>query len=156
MSTTTGVSGTSSTGSTVGANKYNLKTEDFIKMMVTQLQNQDPMEPAKNQELLAQMSQIGQLQSSSSLQDTLKTVMLQSQLTNSGAMIGKSIKAMDADGNVVTGIVNSVKVVDGAVNLQLDNGQTMPLTSVTEIAGTPVGAAAAAAAKITAPVAKAA
>src|SRR5262245_59397869 len=33
-----------------------LKAEDFINMMVTQLQNQDPLEPAKNSELLAQMS----------------------------------------------------------------------------------------------------
>jgi flagellar basal-body rod modification protein FlgD len=97
------------------------------------------MEPAKNQELLAQMSQIGQLQSSSSLQDTLKTVMLQSQLTNSGAMIGKTIKAMDANGQTITGTVNSVKVVDGSISLELDNGLTTPLTSVTEIAGTPVG-----------------
>jgi flagellar basal-body rod modification protein FlgD len=136
---TTAVNGSSGSTSTVGTGKYNLKTEDFIKMMVTQLQNQDPMEPAKNQELLAQMSQIGQLQSSSSLQDTLKTVMLQSQLTNSGAMIGKSIKAMDANGETITGTVNSVKVVDGSVSLELDNGLTTPLTNVTEIAGTPVG-----------------
>ena len=35
--------------------RFELKSEDFIKMMITQLQNQDPMEPAKNEELLAQM-----------------------------------------------------------------------------------------------------
>ena len=33
--------------------KGQLKTDDFIKMMLTQLQHQDPLEPAKNQELLA-------------------------------------------------------------------------------------------------------
>ena len=45
------------------SSKMSLKTEDFIKMMITQLQNQDPMQPADNNQLLAQMSQIGQLQS---------------------------------------------------------------------------------------------
>ena len=64
-----------------------LKTEDFIKMMITQLQNQDPLEPAKNQELLAQMSQIGQLQSSTSLQESLKGMVLQNQIGSASALI---------------------------------------------------------------------
>ena len=52
-----------SSSSQIKSKNFELKTEDFIKMMITQLQNQDPLEPAKNEELLAQMSQIGQLQS---------------------------------------------------------------------------------------------
>src|SRR6185436_16112012 len=56
---------------------FALKAQDFIKMMITQLQNQDPKEPAKNEELLAQMSQIGQLQTSTQLQDSLKGMVLQ-------------------------------------------------------------------------------
>ena len=59
-----GIGGGSPQGTQVRSKNFELKTEDFIKMMITQLQNQDPMEPAKNEELLAQMSQIGQLQSS--------------------------------------------------------------------------------------------
>ena len=39
--------------SSSGNGNFKLKTEDFIKMMITQLQNQDPLEPAKNQELSA-------------------------------------------------------------------------------------------------------
>ena len=60
------VQGPASSNQLPSSKKMVLKAEDFIKMMVTQLQNQDPMEPAKNDELLAQMSQIGQLQSSTS------------------------------------------------------------------------------------------
>lgn len=138
--TTTPVNTAPSTNRVQGKN-FQLKTEDFINMMVTQLQNQDPLEPAKNQELLAQMSQIGQLQSSSQLQETLKSVMLQSQLTNASAMIGKSVTALNDDGSTTTGIVNSVKVVDGNVNLELDNGQSLPLTRVTTINGTPLSPA---------------
>src|SRR3712207_426119 len=64
----------------IKSKKLELKTEDFIKMMITQLQNQDPLEPAKNQELLAQMSQIGQLQSSTTLQESLQGMVLQNQI----------------------------------------------------------------------------
>lgn len=138
MSTTPVGSSTSSGSGTSSLqnSKYNLKTEDFINMMVTQLQNQDPMDPAKNSDLLAQMSQIGQLQSSTQLQDTLTSVMSQSQLSSAGGLIGKTINGTLADGKTsVSGVVNSVRVVDGNVNLQLDNGNAVPLSNVSGIAG---------------------
>jgi len=90
---------------TVKSSRKELKTEDFIKMMITQLQNQDPMEPAKNQELLAQMSQIGQLQSSTQLQETLKSFSAQSQISSAGSMIGKAVEGNDENNDQVTGIV---------------------------------------------------
>ena len=62
---------TSSAPNQIRSKTKELQTEDFIKMMVTQLQNQDPMKPASNQELMQQMSQISSMQSSSSLQTLL-------------------------------------------------------------------------------------
>ena len=114
----------------------NLKTEDFIKMMITQLQNQDPLEPAKNQELLAQMSQIGQLQSSTSLTDSLKGMVLQNQIGSASALIGKTVQGLDGQDDPVTGLVNSVKVGADGVSLELDNGKSLLLSRVTQIAPT--------------------
>src|SRR5215212_9070052 len=87
-----------------------LKAEDFIKMMVTQLQNQDPLSPAKNEELLAQMSQIGQLQSSTQLQESLKSMTLQSQIGSASSLIGKEVQGLDDQDDPVTGLVNSIHV----------------------------------------------
>ena len=107
-------------------------------MMVTQLQNQDPLQPTSNQDLLAQMSQIGQLQSSTDLSSTLKTITLQSDISSAGNMIGKTVTGQDDKGNPMQGTVNSVKVVSGAVSLELDNGQELSLSNVTGItAATP-------------------
>src|SRR5215212_2413336 len=75
-----------------------LKSEDFIKMMITQLQNQDPTEPVKNEELLAQMSQIGQLESSTQLQTSLKSMVLQNNVGAAGNLIGKMVNGLDAKG----------------------------------------------------------
>jgi len=111
-----------------------LKTEDFIKMMITQLQNQDPLEPAKNQELLAQMSQIGQLQSATALQDSLKGMVLQNSIGAASSLIGKNVEGMDANNENVEGLVTSVRVVNDKVELELDNGQTLELGRVTSIA----------------------
>src|SRR3954471_12667651 len=83
-------SSSGSTGSSGLKKNFELKTEDFIKMMLTQLQNQDPLEPAKNQELLAQMSQIGQLQSATTLQESLKGIVTQNQIGSAAGLDGKS------------------------------------------------------------------
>ena len=117
----------------VKSKNLELKTEDFIKMMITQLQNQDPLEPAKNQELLAQMSQIGQLQSSTTLQESLKGMVLQNQIGSASALIGKTVQGLDSQDDPVTGLVNSVKVGADGVSLELDNGKTLLLTRVTQI-----------------------
>jgi flagellar basal-body rod modification protein FlgD len=113
---------------------FDLKSEDFIKMMITQLQNQDPLEPAKNEELLAQMSQIGQLQSTTQLQESLKGLVLQNQIGSAGQLIGKTVEGMDDRNEKVKGIVNSVRVADEQVYLELDNGKALSLGRVTNIA----------------------
>src|SRR5947208_11738662 len=98
-----GQTGTQLTGATKASDPYNLKPQDFIKMMITQLQNQDPMEPAKNQELLAQMSQIGQLETSTQLQSSLKSVTLQAQIGSASALIGKSVQGIDDNNDPIEG-----------------------------------------------------
>src|SRR5688572_15798862 len=124
--------------------KSGLKTEDFIKMMITQLQNQDPLEPAKNQELLAQMSQIGQLESATSLQESLKGLVLQNSIGSASSLIGKTVEGLDANNDDVTGLVNSIRVSGDKVHLELDNGKTLELGRVTSITESDVVAAEAA------------
>ena len=72
---------TTSGGTTTNAN-LNLTPTDFLNMMVTQLQNQDPLNPTTSSDLLAQMSQIGQLQSSTTLQSTLQNFGLQTSISS--------------------------------------------------------------------------
>jgi flagellar basal-body rod modification protein FlgD len=113
---------------------FDLKAQDFIKMMVTQLQNQDPTKPADNGQLLAQMSQIGQLQSSTTLTESIKGLVLQNQIGSAGNLIGKNVAGVDAQNNPINGVVNSVKVQSDGVVLELDNGNKLPLSNVTDIA----------------------
>jgi flagellar basal-body rod modification protein FlgD len=138
------ITGTSATGGTMGASQsssskknFDLKPEDFIKMMITQLQNQDPMEPAKNQEILAQMSQIGQLQSATTLQSSFQSIAMQSQIGSAAGLIGKSVEGLDTNNDPVDGVVSSVKVEKDGVSLELDNGKTLSLDHVTSIGGVP-------------------
>lgn len=141
----TGANGTGGTGaagkSTVNNKSFDLKAQDFIKMMITQLQNQDPMEPAKNDQLLAQMSQIGQLQSATSLQESLKGLVTQNQIGAAAGLIGKTVQGLDDNDDPITGTVTSVRVEKDSVSLELDNGTKLPLTRVTTISPTSPAAA---------------
>ena len=102
-------------------------------MMVTQLQHQDPLEPAKNSELLAQMSQIGQLQTATAMQDTLKGLVLQNSLGAAGNLIGKTVEGLDDNGEAMDGLVTAVRVEKDEVMLELDNGKSLKLARVTSI-----------------------
>ena len=133
--------GTTSGTPLPGNKSLGLKADDFIKMMVTQLQNQDPLQPTSNQDLLNQMSQIGQLESQTDLQSSLKTLSLQSTLGSAGNLIGKMVTGQDDRGKPMSGLVNSVKVVDGAVSLELDSGKTLSMSNVTGITALPPTAA---------------
>ena len=114
--------------------KSQLKSEDFIKIMLTELQHQDPLDPAKSQDLLAQMSQISQLQSSTDMQTMLKGLTLQNQIGSAGQLIGKMVAGTDDNSKAVTGQVTSVRVQDSQVYLELDNGNTLRMDKVTTIA----------------------
>jgi flagellar basal-body rod modification protein FlgD len=140
------VQGTSSTSSTSTGGLQGLTPSDFINMMVTQLQNQDPLNPTSSSDLLAQMSQIGQLQSSDQLQTTLTGLTLQNQIGAAAGLIGKQVQGTDANSNAVTGTVTGVTITQNPasasnggvatsnVNLNLDSGDSIPLSNVTAIA----------------------
>ena len=119
---------------TIKSKNFELKAEDFIKMMITQLQHQDPMEPAKNEELLAQMSQIGQLQSATLLQESLKGMVMQNQIGSAGNLIGKTVQGLDDKNEQIKGIVNSVRVEGDELFLELDSGKRLAMGRVTSIA----------------------
>jgi flagellar basal-body rod modification protein FlgD len=119
--------------SQIKSKQFELKADDFIKMMITQLQNQDPMEPAKNEQLLTQMSQIGQLQASTDLQTSLKQLVLQNNLSSAGSMIGKLVEGLDDRGAAMDGVVTAVAVEKGQIYLELDSGKRMGLSNVTAI-----------------------
>ena len=126
-----GASTAAATTAPTGLNS--LQPSDFVKLLITQLQNQDPTQPMTNSELLQQVSQIGQLQSQNSLQSTLTGLALQNQIGSASTLMGKYVTGNDASNNTAAGIVTSVSVANNTVTLNLDSGQTLPLSGVTGI-----------------------
>lgn len=101
--------------------------------MITQLQNQDPLNPTDPNALMQQVSEIGQLQSTTQLQTTLSGLASQTQIGAASNLIGKQVNGIDSTNSQVSGQVMSVQVSSSGVNLQLDSGSMVPLSNVTNI-----------------------
>lgn len=129
-----GLSTSSSSSSSATANSsLNLNPQDFITMLVTQLQNQDPLQPTSSSDLLSQVSQIGQLQSSTTMQTTLQGLAQQNQIGSASSLLGKNVTGLDAQGNAQSGLVSAVQVSTSGVTLSLSGGASLDLSNVTGI-----------------------
>jgi len=132
-----GSNGSSSSSSSSSSGGLALTPNDFVKFLVTELQNQDPTNATDPNQILTQVSEIGQLQSSTTLQTDLTGLVQQNQISSAGGLIGKLIQGTDANQNPQTGIVSGVQVTSTGVNLTLGSGASVPLSNVTAITNAP-------------------
>ena len=104
-----------------------LDVDTFLKLMITELQNQDPLNPLDNSDMLNQINQIRQIGSTDKLTGTLDSVLLGENIASSTNLIGKDVKAISDDNQAVSGTVNRVSIENGVPKLLLDlNMQAAP------------------------------
>jgi flagellar basal-body rod modification protein FlgD len=94
--------------------------DDFLKIMITELQNQDPLNPLENDELIAQISQIRSVGATEKLTETLDSVLLGQNISSATNLIGAEVDAISDDNQRVTGVVDRVSVSSGQPKLHLD------------------------------------
>ncbi len=97
----------------------------FIELMVAEFQNQDPLNPMENGQILQQISQIREIQSNQKLNDTLESVFLGQNVSMASGMIGDWVMKLEdtdeADNMIqVVGPVERVIVEDGIPKLAVN------------------------------------
>ena len=134
--------GTSGSSTNPGKNVHNLKDLDinqFLQLMISELTNQDPLNPMDNTQLVQQIGELRSIAASDQLTTTLQSMQTQQSLTTAASLIGKEVKALDADNNNVTGTISSVSVeVDPNNNAKRTykvkiGDQTIDLNNVREV-----------------------
>jgi flagellar basal-body rod modification protein FlgD len=99
---------------------------DYMKLLITQLQNQNPLEPLDNNEMASQLAQFSQLQQLESLNSSFASVLSATQRNYANSLIGKEISFASTDETgiefVKSGIVEKViNNVDGRIMLVAGN-----------------------------------
>lgn len=109
-----------------------LTQQDFLKLLVTQLTTQDPLNPMKDTEFVAQMVQFSMLEQNKSMQDTISAMNLSQRVVQANSMIGRTVRVVGDDATVSIGVVSSVVMDSGEPRL-LVNGNLYPLEKVMTI-----------------------
>lgn len=113
------------------AAKERLGKDDFLKLLMAQVKNQDPMALMKDNEFIAQLAQFRSLESLQNLNKNFEAIIKFSQLSQSAGLIGHTV-ALNSQGNMVSGLVTSIKMVDGEPLLNV-GGNTFSFSDVKEI-----------------------
>lgn len=113
-----------------------LGKDDFLKLLITQLQHQDPLEPMEDQDFIAQIAQFSSLEQMQNLNNSFSYSM-------GFSLMGKYISAAIADDKtgkvrLVEGEVSAVRSEAGVVYLVVD-GEDVPIDKISNVSETPLG-----------------
>ena len=110
----------------------NVSRDDFMKILVTELSSQDPLEPMDNSQFLDQLIGLQTLDQSAAMTDGLRTFQNFMEMSYGSSLVGKNVKALGNDGELVEGNVSKVVVEDGSASVVVDN-KKIPVSAVREI-----------------------
>lgn len=128
-----------------------ISMDSFLTLFVTQLKNQNPLDPTDNTEFMSQLAQFSTLEQEQQQTkylaniNSVDTASLQlDQITMASSFIGKTIKYSSNDsaqgqGNeTLTGLVEGVKLEkDGTVSFLID-GKSVPISYLIEVEDTSI------------------
>jgi flagellar basal-body rod modification protein FlgD len=102
-----------------------LNQQDFLQLLVSQMENQDPMNPQSNTDMAAQMAQFTSLTQSSAMSASLA-------MMQANSLIGSTVTLQVTPQSTATGTVQGVVLQNGTPQI-LVNGSTYTLSQVTSV-----------------------
>ncbi len=97
-----------------------LDKDAFLKLLITQLRHQDPLNPVDDKEFIAQTAQFSALEQMQNINDNLKDVLSSREMADASVLIGREIEALNNDGQVISGEVSSVSREEGNLFLIIE------------------------------------
>ena len=116
-----------------------LEQGDFLKLLVTQMTSQDPLNPQKDTEFIAQMAQFSALEQARSTQTEISRLRMQQEVLQADALLGQTVDIQKEDKTTTRGIVSSVNIEAGTPLVTVD-GQHYNLDQVVMVMPTVIAA----------------
>jgi flagellar basal-body rod modification protein FlgD len=126
-----GLAATTNADGTASSANSTVNQDQFLQLLVTQLQNQDPNNPTDQTQMLAQLAQFSSLSEMTTLNTTMSNSAQFNQMAQSASLIGKTVTAGTA-ADPVSGTVSYVTVQAGKAYLNI-GGQDIDASTVTQI-----------------------
>ena len=106
------ISMASAVGSLGASQSRDIGIQDFLKILTSQLNNQDPLKPVDNQEFVAQIAQFATLEQSRQLNLKIDSMLSAQSAEQSIGLLGKTVDA-SAGGKTISGRVSALSFVSG-------------------------------------------
>jgi flagellar basal-body rod modification protein FlgD len=103
-----------------------LGKDDFLKLLVSQLRFQDPLDPVADKEFVGQMAQFSTLEQVANLAQSMTSLSQTSEVSRAVSLIGHTVEYENDDETTTTGKVESVGLVDGNVTLKIGGLDVSP------------------------------
>ena len=114
----TGISGAATPSGISGAAPQ-VKRDDFLKLLLAQVQNQNPLEPLKDGEFMAQLAQFSTVEGIDRLNASFEDMMRLQQLTQGANLVGRTVSYEEPGAGVRRGLVDSVFMQNGKLTLKI-------------------------------------
>lgn len=127
-------------------NNNTLGKDAFLKLLVTQLQNQDPLNPMEDREFIAQMATFSQLEQMITMNQSMEeliSVQKQQQMLSYQSLLGMEVKwdkityPSDEKAEPIiengTGIITSIKFTEDGVKLYLEDGTELTPSNISGV-----------------------
>ncbi|MCR9122611.1 MAG: flagellar hook assembly protein FlgD [Phyllobacteriaceae bacterium] len=127
MTDVSGVSGVqSATSTTQPSNSQTVDYDAFLKLLTTQMQNQDPTEPISDTEYIAQLASFSNVEQTTKLNDKLDYLIQMSSFQQAGSLIGRTVTSADG---LTSGTVAEVKILSEGTVAILSDGTEVPVSA---------------------------
>jgi len=116
-----------------------LGKDAFLQLLVMEMQNQDPLNPLDNTDMIAQLAQFSALEAQTNLNDSFEALsgnVDQLKFISASQMLGKTVTGVDLNGELRTGVVESVHLDESVVIVTVD-GEPMSMAGIVGIVQTP-------------------
>lgn len=99
-----------------------LGQQDFLTLLVAQMKTQDPMNPQKDTDFIAQMAQFNTLEQTKTMQTDISGLRTDQQLARAGALLGQTVTVQpDSSSDPITGVVTSVQTTSAGAKIVVNN-----------------------------------
>jgi len=99
-----------------------LTLQDFMQVLLTQLQYQDPLQPTDNDQFMAQIAQFTALGQAQATNTNIQILVGNQAAQQSVGLIGQTVGITQADGSVLSGTVTSINLSGSTPQLVISSG----------------------------------
>ena len=104
--------------------RHTVDYNSFLKLLIAEMRNQDPTEPMKTSDYMAQFASFSNVEQGIQMNAKLNALLTATALNQADALLGRTVTSPDGK---ISGVVKELKLVSGGLVAILDNGKELPI-----------------------------